>query len=147
MDFIFVGANITNKYWIGYLFSVERHCRFWDEVNGIGAVDSVPNALGQPCKFISQRLVPGCFIEARNEMATLLKSTSGGVNDGLGLETVVESGQIGISGADECWLLMAVVTERVPGPVVRDDMWRPGQVSIIRLREGGPGTASQGGSG
>ena len=33
-----------------------------------------------------------------------LKSTNGGVNDGIGLETVVESGYIGVSGADECWM-------------------------------------------
>ena len=48
MGFRFVGANITNNSWIGYLFSVERHRRFWNEVNGVGAVDVVPNALVQP---------------------------------------------------------------------------------------------------
>ena len=76
-----------------------------------------------------------------------LKSTNGGVNDGIGLETVVESGYIGVSGADECWLLMAAVAERVPYSVGRDDMWRPGQGRILRLREGVPGTSLQGGSG
>ena len=56
---IFVWAHITNNSWIGYLFSVKMHFLFWDEVNGIGTVDSVPNALGLPSKFISQRLGPG----------------------------------------------------------------------------------------
>ena len=42
---------------------------------------------------------------------------------------------------------MAAVAERVLGIVGRDNMWRPGQGSFIRLREGGMGTASQGGSG
>ena len=42
---------------------------------------------------------------------------------------------------------MVAVAERVLGSVGRDNMWRPGQGSFIRLREGGPGTASQGGSG
>ena len=117
MDFIFVGANITNKYWIGYLFSVERNCRFWDEVNGVGAIDAVPNSLVQLYKLFFQRLVPGCFIGERNEMAKLLKNTNDGVNGGIGLETVAESGCIGVSGADECWLPMAAVAERVPGSV------------------------------
>ena len=35
-------------------------------------------------------------------MEKFLKSTGGGVNDGIGLETVAESCCIGISGADEC---------------------------------------------
>ena len=80
-------------------------------------------------------------------MEKFLKSTSGGANDGIGLETVAESGCIGISGADEFWLMMAAVEEMVPGPIGRDDMWRPGQGRILRLREGVPGTALQGGSG
>ena len=70
-----------------------------------------------------------------------------GVNDGIFLETVAESGCIDLSGADECWLLMAAVSERVPGCVGRDEMWRPRQSIILRLREGGPGAASQRGSG
>ena len=88
-------------------------------MNGVGAVDSVPNALVQPSKFIIQKLGPGCFIRAHNEMTKFLKSTGGGFNDGIGLETVVESGCIGVSGADECWMLMAAVAERVPGRVRR----------------------------
>ena len=43
-------------------------------------------------------------------MEKFLKSTSGGANDGIGLETVAESGCIGVTGADECWMLMAEVT-------------------------------------
>ena len=43
-------------------------------------------------------------------MAKLLKSTGGGLNDSIGLETVAESGCIGVTGADECWMLMAEVT-------------------------------------
>ena len=42
-------------------------------------------------------------------MEKFLKSTGGGVNDGIGLKTVMESGCIGIFGANECWLLMAAV--------------------------------------
>ena len=42
MGFRFVGANITNNSWIDYLFSVVRHRRFGDEVNGVGAVNAVP---------------------------------------------------------------------------------------------------------
>ena len=83
MNFIFVGAHIKNYSQIVYLSSVERHCRFWDEVNGVGAVDLVPNALGQPSKLVSQRLGPGCFIGARNEMVKLRKSTGDGMNDGI----------------------------------------------------------------
>ena len=37
------------------------------------------------------------------------------------------------------------MAERVPYSVGRDDMWRPGQGSVLRLREGSPGTASRGG--
>ena len=44
-------------------------------------------------------------------------------------------------------MLMKAVEERVPVPVRRDDMWRQGKGRILRLREGGLGTASQGGSG
>ena len=88
MNFIFVGAHIKNYSQIVYLSSVERHCRFWDEVNGVGAIDLVPNALGQPSKFVFQQLGPGCFIRARNEMAKFLKISGGGVNGGIGLETV-----------------------------------------------------------
>ena len=69
------------------------------------------------------------------------------MNDGIGLETVAESGCIGVSGADECWLLVAPVVERVPGRVRRDDLWRLGKGRVIRLREGGPVTESQGVSG
>ena len=76
-----------------------------------------------------------------------MKSTGGGVNDSIGLETVAESGCIGVSGANECWLLVASVVERVPGRVGRNDMWRLGKGRIIRLREGGTGTESKGGSG
>ena len=50
------------------------------------------------------------------------------------LETDAESGCIGVSGVDECWLLMVVVAERVPGRVGRDDIWRLGKDRIIRLR-------------
>ena len=57
-------------------------------------------------------------------MEKFLKSTGDGVNDGIGLEKVEESGCIGVSGADECWLLMATVAERVPGSVRRDEMWQ-----------------------
>ena len=60
-------------------------------------------------------------------MAKFLKSTGGGVNDSIGLETVAESGCIGISRADECWLLLEAVAERAPGRVGRDEMWWPGQ--------------------
>ena len=54
------------------------------------------------------------------------RSSGGGVNDGIVLETVTESGCIGVSGSDECWLLMATVAERVPGRVGRDDMCQEG---------------------
>ena len=60
-------------------------------------------------------------------MAKFLKSTGGGVNDSIGLETVAESGCIGISRADECWMLLEAVAERAPGRVGRDEMWWPGQ--------------------
>ena len=78
-------------------------------------------------------------------MEKFLKSTGGGVNDSIGLETVTESGCIGISGADECWMLMAAVVEMVLGRAGRYDMWRLGKGRILWLREGVPGTASQGG--
>ena len=120
MGFIFVGGNITNNYWIGYLFSVERHRRFGDEVNGVGDINAVPNALGQPSKFVCQLLGPGWFIGACNDMEKFLKSTGDGLDDGIGLEKIVESGCIGISGAYECCLLMAALAERVPGCVGRD---------------------------
>ena len=42
---------------------------------------------------------------------------------------------------------MAAVAEGVPGRVGRDDMWQTAQGSILRLREGCPCTAFQGGSG
>ena len=80
-------------------------------------------------------------------MEKFLKSTSGGVNDGISLETVGESCCIGVCGADECWLMMAEVAERVPGRVGRDDMWWPVQGRILCLRERGPGTTLQGRSG
>ena len=126
MGFRFVGAHITNYYWIGYIFSLERHCRFWDDMNGVGAVDLVPNVFGQLSNFISQRLGPGCFIGARNDMVKLMKIAGGGMNDRIGLKTVAESGCIGVSGADESWLMMAAVAERVTGRVGRDDMWKTG---------------------
>ena len=47
------------------------------------------------------------------------------------LETDAESGCIGVSGVDECWLLMAAVVERGPGRVGRDDLWRLGHGKII----------------
>ena len=53
-------------------------------------------------------------------MEKFLKITSDEVNDVIGLETVKESGCIGVSGADECWMLMVAVVERVPGHVGRD---------------------------
>ena len=37
------------------------------------------------------------------------------------LETDAESGCIGVSGVDECWLLMAAVAEMIPGHFGRDD--------------------------
>ena len=79
-------------------------------------------------------------------MAKFLKSTGGGVNDAIILETVTRSSCIGVSGADACWLLMAEVAERVPGCVRRDDMWRLVQGRILWLREGVLGTALKGGS-
>ena len=69
-------------------------------------------------------MVPGYFIRDRNEMEKFLKITSDEVNDGIGLETVKESGCIGVSGADECWMLMVAVVERVPGHVGKDEMWQ-----------------------
>ena len=92
--------------------------------------------MGQLSKLIFQRLGPGYFIGSHNEMAKSLKSTGGGVNDGIGLETVAESGCIGVSGADEYWLLLVEVAERVPGRVRRDDMWQMGQDIIFWLRSG-----------
>ena len=89
-------------------------------MNGVGAVDSVTNSLVQPSKFVWQLLLTGCFIRARNEISKFLKSTGDGVNYSIGLETVAESGCIGVSGANECWLLTAAVEERVPGRVGRD---------------------------
>ena len=124
MGFIFVGANITSNSWIAYLFSVKKQRRFGNEVNGVGALDAVPNALGQPSKFVFQKLVPGCFTGAHNDMAKFLKSTGDGVNDGIGLETAKVIGCIGVYGAYGCWLLMAAVEERVPGRVGRDEMWQ-----------------------
>ena len=59
-------------------------------------------------------------------MEKFLKSTGGGVDDSIGLKMVAESGCNGVSGADECWLLMVAVAERVPGRVRRDDRWWPG---------------------
>ena len=67
-------------------------------------------------------------------MTKFLKSTGGGVNDDIGLEKVAESGCIGVSVANDCWLLMAAVVERVPGSVGGDEMWRPGQGSFFRMR-------------
>ena len=125
MSFRFVGAYITNNSWIGYIFIVERHRRFQDEVSGVGSVNAVPNALVQSSKFVCQRLVPRYFIRARNNMVKFLNSTDGGVNDGIVLET--ESGRIGVSGADEFYLLMAAVTERVLGRVGRDVATTTGQ--------------------
>ena len=93
-------------------------------MNGVGAVDVVPKPLGQPSKFVCQQLEPGFFIGDRNDMAKLLKSTGDGVNEGIGLETAKESGCIGVSGADERWLLMEALAERVPGRVGRDEMWQ-----------------------
>ena len=100
MGFRFFGAHITNNYFIDDLFSVERHCRFGDEVNGVGAVDSVPNALVQPSKLFCQKLGPVCFIGAHNDMAKFLKSTGGRVNESIGFETVAKSGCIAVSSAD-----------------------------------------------
>ena len=57
-------------------------------------------------------------------MEKFLKSTGDWVNDSIGLETVKESGCISVSSADECWLMMAAVAERVPGRVRRDEMWQ-----------------------
>ena len=115
MSLCFVFLDVTDKTSIGHFF-VSWYRRFFSEIDGVGAFNSVANTLCETSELIGEGGFPSVFIFALYEVEVFLGLISDWMSDGIGFRDCNVVCLIGIPVRDGVWPT-GVAASLVP--------WRP----------------------